>query len=241
MACLVTVLTVAAAPAAAQQSPREQAIALAMEAEQLYEAERFGEAIDRLREAIALEPDARLYYNLGRAHERRAAGKNRSDLAAALAAYRECHARSADAPVRADVEERMAVIQQLLRSLEPAAPSPRPTAAPPPLSAPPTRPSAVPWVIAGAGVAGVIAGVVFGVRASALEGDLEDEARGDNRGTEIDRLNGAASTHATAANIAFVTGSSIALLGLVWGIVDVTTSDDAPAAARPRHAAVLRW
>jgi hypothetical protein len=75
-------------------------------------------------------------------------------------------------------------------------------------------------VIAGVGVLGVGAGAVLGVLASGKRGDAEDEKLAA-RASELDDD---ARSLATAANVAFLAGGTVAAVGVVLGIVDLRRS-----------------
>jgi hypothetical protein len=79
------------------------------------------------------------------------------------------------------------------------------------------RPSAFPWIVAGAGVVGVGAGVVLGVLSHGHYVDARDEPLRTPAETEYS----SAQSFATGANVAFIVGGVLAAAGLAWGLVDV--------------------
>jgi len=178
-------------------------------------------ALEAFQEAYRLDPHPVLAYNIARAHE------TLGQVEEAIASFRLYLELDPQASDRGAVEQRIATLEADLdarRALERrndelarAAARPRDAAPPPP---PPREPSAVPWVIAGVGVLGVGAGGVLGVLASGKRGDAEDEPVA----TRAAELDGDASSLATAANVAFIAGGTVAAVGVVLGIIDLRRS-----------------
>jgi tetratricopeptide (TPR) repeat protein len=179
-------------------------------------------ALEAFQEAYRLDPHPVLAYNIARAHE------TLGQVEEALTAFRLYLELDPQASDRGAVEQRIATLQAELdarRALERrnaelarAAAQTRDAAPPPP--PPPPAPSPVPWVIAGVGVLGVGAGAVLGVLASGKRGDAEDEKLAA-RASELDDD---ARSLATAANVAFLAGGTVAAVGVVLGIVDLRRS-----------------
>ena len=226
-------------PGAAQAQDRTAAPAAAdrARARDLYRdgTDRFrrgevAEALEAFQEAYRLDPHPVLAYNIARAHE--TLGQVEEAIAS-FHLYLELDPRASDrgaveqriATLEADLDARRA-LQRRNDELARAAARPRDAAPPPP---PPREPSAVPWVIAGAGVLGVGAGAVLGAVASGKRAEAEEEPVAA-RATELD---GDASDMATAANVAFIAGGTVAAIGVVLGIIDLRRSSVAVDRTRP--------
>jgi tetratricopeptide (TPR) repeat protein len=187
-------------------------------------------ALEAFQEAYRLDPHPVLAYNIARAHE------TLGQVEEAIASFRLYLELDPQASDRGAVEQRIATLEadvDARRALERRndelareAARPRDTAPPPP---PPREPSAVPWVIAGVGVLGVGAGAVLGTLASGKRADAEDEPIA----TRAAELDGDASSLATAANVAFIAGGTVAAVGVVLGIIDLRRSSVAAGRTRP--------
>jgi tetratricopeptide (TPR) repeat protein len=195
---------VPAAPAAADPTAKFD------RAEDLYREGRYDEAIALLEELVAEYPDAILLYNLGRAHE--SAGR----LEEAISAYERYLAAAPDA---ADAEAVQRRIERLRARKEPPPPEPPADSEPPPPPEPRRpRPIVVPWIVAGAGAAGLVAGATLGGLSRTRTNEARDE---QGQTAAADKLDDAR-RFATAANIAFAVGGVLAVAGLAWGIAAVT-------------------
>lgn len=219
---VAAMLALTPARALADDSTAEaRALQLFEQSAERYRQGRFREAVELLEEAYRLSPEAVLLYNLGRAYE------GLGDTAGALDAYTRYLAADPNAADRGSIESRVATLERQLeerRALERRQQNQRD--APQPSEA--ESPSLVPWVVAGVGLAGVGAGAVLGV----LSGSREDDASAPaTSALDAAELQSEAQTLATGANIAFVAGGAVALAGVVWGIVDLTTSGPQPAPA----------
>lgn len=180
----VTLLVAAslAGVARAEEAPAP-ALSLHDEAKELYAEGRYADAVEKLEEAVALDPDAvLLHYNLGLIEEKR------GRLEAAIAHYRRCLELERDPTERAAIErivERLEGARAHGAVAPPAAPSP----APPPPAAPPPPPAAGPspwvWALGGLGAASLVGAVALAARAASL--DPGDEAR-THAGMGIDAL-----------------------------------------------------
>lgn len=199
---------------------RTRALELFQESADRYREGRFDEAAELLREARRLHPEPVLAYNLARALE------GAGDLEGAVAAYRDYLAEApdaADAPatrarlaglerhlaeIRAVEEERARLRQEQERSRREI---------PPP---PPARgPEAAPWILTGIGAGGLIAGAVLGGVAVARNGDAQ---RAPTHAAAVAAAHDASGL-ATAANVTLIAGGVAALVGVIWGTVDLVT------------------
>lgn len=230
---------VIAGPSAAQAQPAKQeaapadrkaAIELFGRSRAAYQAGRFAEAAELLRQAYALDPAPTLLYNLARALE------SDGDLDGAADAYRRYIEADPDAKDRPAIEKRVSNLEaqiaereELRRKLEaqasaPPAPAPEVVTAPPPAEGP----SVVPWVVAGAGAASLIAGATLGGLAQSKHADADDPA---TPMADAVRLDDEARGLARGANIAFGVGGALAAGGLIWGLVDVLSGGEDDAAS----------
>lgn len=211
---------------------------LYMQGAAAYGEGRYADAAALFEQAYTLGAEPVLLYNLGLAYER--AG----EVARAIDAYERFLAAVPDAAERTEVERSLETLRRQrdleaeLRERE-ARPEPiEPEVVPetveavavPVEVAPGPSPSAAPWVIAGVGIAGVLAGVGVGV---AAQSDY-DAARGEPSHARAVALERSANDLATAANVCFFAGGAVALIGGIWGIVDVATlgPSEAPVAVR---------
>lgn len=216
LAVLALLACGALAPHAAVAGPKEEAKAgqLFDKAEVEYQAGRFQAAIDLLLEAQRIAPDAVLDYNLARAYE------GLGNLEASIASYKAYLVADPKSKDRGAVEARIKTIEAQLaeRAKKDAgekSPPPKEQPKPPPE---PGRPSALPWLLAGAGVLVVGAGGVLGGLSLARTSEAEDPA---TSGVDATDLQGEAEDFALQANILFGVGGAIALAGTIWGIVNV--------------------
>jgi tetratricopeptide (TPR) repeat protein len=210
-----------AAPAAAQTSPHDRALALFAQSGTEYDAGRFDRAIELLREAYSLEPDPILLYNMARAYE----GAGRTDEA--IDAYERYLAGAGEVRDRGAIETRLTTLRaQQARERELQHRSVRPVEhRPPPPPAPSIDPA--PWIVLAVGVAGVGAGVVLGVFSQDAHAQAVDEMIHERAFS----LQQSAYDFATGANVSFIAGGVIALAGAIWGIVAIATSSSGPRTA----------
>jgi tetratricopeptide (TPR) repeat protein len=244
------------APAAEGGKPskadRKKAIALFKDSQTAYQEGRFRDAADLLERAYALDPNPTLLFNLARALESTGNAEKTID------AYERYLAADPNAKDRPAIEQRIQNLKaqieksqllerqaeeerkrrEALEESERIAPPPPPILPPPPLPPiePPRSPSPWPWVILGLGAAGAGAGGVLGVMAATKQSKAEDEPVQE---TAAD-LDATAHSFAMGANIAYGVGGGIALAGLIWGIIDLTSggSSDATAVVTPSPAGV---
>lgn len=220
LALAVTALALSLGPAADAFADRAASApaakdpgALFAEAEAAYQAGRFQDAIDRLKEAQAIAPDPILLYNLARAYE--ALG----ELERARDAYRAFIEADPDTSDRGAIEGRICSLDALIEerakekpgAIEPARPTP---------TAPDASASPWPWIVAGVGVVGLGVGGALGGMSLGASSDAEDPS---TSGLDASELASEAETLALGANVSFAVGGAIALAGVIWGIVDVVS------------------
>jgi tetratricopeptide (TPR) repeat protein len=207
------------AAAAAQDEPADdpqaEALRLFEESKVAYREGRFDDAVSLLTEAHQLFPEPVLLYNLGRALE------GAGEYARAVEAYDEYLEIAGDIPDRGAIEGRVVTLRReiatraRLERLESTRRPPRP----PPRER--ERASAVPWIVAAVGGAGIAVGGVFGVLALSSHDDAESAPSQ----AETETLQADAEDRALIANVAFAAGGAVLAIGVVWGLVDVLTLD----------------
>lgn len=217
---------------------RRRARELNRQSHERYQLADYQGAVELLEQAYALYPQpillynmARAYGNLGRfeeaiaAYERYLASAPEGDdhrvIETRIRNYRavleerrarEAEARTARAAEAAETQRRAALLE--------ARTEPRPA-----------EPDAAPWVIAGVGAAVLIGGGVLGGLSLSERGAAESEPAFIPAQAASDR----AVAFAWAANGAFILGGVLALVGVVWGIVDLTSSESARTAVSVRR------
>lgn len=229
----------------AEQSQREEeAFALFEESELRYREGRFEEAAELLEKAYGLDPEPTLLFNRGRALE------SAGNLEGAVEAYSAYLDAAPDAEDRVQIDRRVQTLwrqikekQELERArddearkraaLEAAARersgsgTVAVTEPQDPASGRPARGGRVlPWVVIGAGAAGLAAGGVFGFLASTAQNDALDQP--EHRAAS-ERADDARSL-ATGANIAYVAGGVLAVAGVVLYVLDPGGASSAPPA-----------
>ncbi len=225
---LVSAALCAPGSAAFADGEASKAAALFEEGAAHYRAGRFEQAVTLLSEAYALAKEPVLLFNLAKAHE------GKGDLPAAIAAYEQYLTEATDVPDRGAIEARLSTLRAQLsarEALEKKAEEERQRADR--LKREGERaPSPVPWILAGAGVAGLATGIALGAFASSTADDANAEPE-QRRAAE---LADEAQTFATAANVAFAIGGALLGGGATWGIVDVALamSGGSDGAARAR-------
>jgi tetratricopeptide (TPR) repeat protein len=199
------------------QPAREEALDLFEQAEDRYREGDLTGAIELLTRARSLHPEPVLLYNLARAYE----GLGRFDEA--LEAYRQYLVEHPEARDRGAIERRITSLSAELeerRRLEQARDA-RPSGEPDGRdgSTPAARsdslddgPGALPWVVAGVGVAALGAGVVVAFVAEGKRGDAEDDPF---HATARESFRDAQSI-ATVANVLIVGGGIVTAVGIVW-------------------------
>ncbi|MBX3190617.1 MAG: tetratricopeptide repeat protein [Labilithrix sp.] len=223
-------LATAAPPAEAESDARrERALELSKRSKDAYREGRLSDAVTLLLEARELEREPVLVYNLARAYE------GLGDADRALAAYEEYLREDPNARDRGAITQKIEVLRQQIadrRELEKQrnealGRADREKTAP--SWAPPGRPaSAVPWVVAGAGVVVAAAGGVFGILAL----NRHQEAQDERSGMRAAEAQSSAETAASIANVCLLTGALVAVGGAAWGLVDLRSTRSSSTALR---------
>jgi tetratricopeptide (TPR) repeat protein len=229
--------TPAAKTAGSAETPEEKrarALGLFDKSVVLFDAGRFRDAAGLLEEAYATFPEPVLLYNLARAYQ------ESGELAKSIDAYERFLAADPDVKDRGGIEQRIVTLREQLRAAERAKaeetvrppvqkPAEAKTVAAPAAatsaSAPSDRTTAhgassVPWIVAGAGVVVLGTGVALGVVANSRHESAKDEPVAK----KASDLQNEAEDFALAANVTLVAGGVLALVGTVWGLVDVSSS-----------------
>lgn len=213
--CAVSAFLVAPRSARADETTEKQAYSLFERGEAAYESGRFDEAIALLSESYKLKPEPVLLYNLGRAYE------GIGDLAAAARHYEQFIAANPTTPDRGALEHRIATLRRQLAEREALRRAERTERNRPPPDVPTrARPSVFPWIVAGVGVASLGTGGVLGLMAR----NKHDDAVSTPTYIEAERLQSDASSLATTANVFLIAGGVVLALGVVWGVLDVSSS-----------------
>ncbi len=216
------------ASAAPPNDDAHRAVELFERSATAYDAGRFADAVQLLKDAYRLRPDPVLLYNLARAYEGMGA------LADAVEAYTRFLTAQPTAKDRGAIEARVATLRAQLDEQarlererdvaqrarqEQAVRLHRAEAEQAKAATPPRRPSAIPWVVAGVGGAGLATGAVFGVLSAARHSAAISDAQASIAGDQAQ-----ARTFATVANVTLVAGGVLAALGLGWGLLDLRAS-----------------
>lgn len=213
-------LTILLWPAAvtAQDDPGARALDLFDRAEVAYHEGYIDDAIALLLEAQTLAPDEPvLTYNLARAYE--AAGRDED----ALASYEAYLAAEPGTPDRGAISRRIDALRNAIAERERLEAERLAQIEREREREASTRDAPWPWVVMGVGAAGLATGVVFGVlslvdRQAAIDDPVHASAFASLRRAETDAL---------VANVLFGIGGAVALGGLIWGIVQVTSGGHA--------------
>lgn len=228
MLCLATPTSALALQAARPKASKDPGKLFA-DAEAAYQAGRFQDAIDLLKEAQAIAPDPILLYNLARAYE--ALG----ELESARDAYESFIEADPNTTDRGAIEGRIRSLEGLIEERKKKA-QPEPTDEPAkPIAIESTGPSPIPWIIAGVGAAGLGVGGVLGGLSLGASSDAEDPSTSGQAASE---LADDADSFALGANVAFGIGGAVALAGVIWGIVDLTSLPSSDAAKTALHVRV---
>lgn len=221
-ALLVLPASAHALPGAAEQ----RAGKYSAQARDAYVRGNFREAVDLYKKARELKPDPTLLFNLARCYE--ALGST-TDLRESVASYEAYLRERSDSSDRAAIERRVIVLKRQIVILEeqskaeqrkleeqskPKAPVPSA-----PLQ-PVSRIHAAPWIIAGTGASVGLAGAILGLVASGKRSDAVAEPSGAIAAD----LESRAQSFATAANVAFIAGGALTVVGATWGFVSLATS-----------------
>lgn len=206
------------APTSASKD-EQRAVELFEQGRALYREGKLAESVAALRQAYALKPVAVLQYNIARAEE----GLGNYD--AAIAAYEAYLTDEKDIPDRGAIEQKLASLKKdrderarLAKERDEArqAKSQAPTSVAPASAGP----SPAPWIVGGAGV--LVVGV-GGLLAGLAVAKNDDAEAAPNQLDALD-LRAGAESFQTAALITMIGGGAVAGAGLIWGIVDVTSS-----------------
>lgn len=233
--CLVSSVTFAQS-----EGEREQALELFQRGEASYREGDFNAAIVYLEDAYETFPEPVILYNLARAHEGRGDDQEAADLF-------ERYLRDAgDVEDRGAIEARIVGLRarvaetERLRELEEAQEGREASemavevedgeSAADPIASDASEesssgPSALPWVVVGAGALVAATGIIPGVQAPGTQSDAQ-AALSNGQNTQALELQDKAEGQARTANILFAVGGGIALAGLIWGIIDLSSGDD---------------
>ncbi len=239
MLAALCMVAFASEPAAHAESTDSEARRLTVHAKTQFDAGHFREAADLLERAYAVKPSSALLYNLGRAYQQAGDKDAAIDayqryLASELAPADEGAVRRTVQQLETDRARERALAERAERAERASAqaqqanrdkPAPRAQPAPPPRHASPW-----PWVLMGAGAAGLATGSVLGVLATSSHHTAVAEPEVGAARAKQD----SASRFATAANVAFVLGGAALAGGLVWEVIDLR------ATARSRARATLQ-
>lgn len=230
-AFVVCGLALVAAPASAYAEPAQAQAPeqLAKDASDAYKRGEFKRAAELYEAAYAVSKEPVLLFNLGRCHE---ALGSAADLREAIARYRAYLAAASGTADTPAVTRRIETLEQQVEILE--RPPEQQTIAPPP---PPERPAVLPWIIVGAGSAGLTIGIVLGALAEGGRADAQDEPVAVQGALLADEAEG----FALAANVLFGVAGALTLAGGIWGVVDLATLRSGPtvtASVRPTGAAL---
>ncbi len=221
LAALFAVWTCAGAAAAEDTCA---ATRLYSEARADFKDGRFDDSVAKLRRAYSCDPNPVYLGNIARAYEE----SNRPTEA--IAAWREYLAAVKDPGQRTQTEGRISVLSKLVLDLErlerrssaPPVPAPVRPVAPVvdlrPLPSPHIARGA--FVATAAGVAGVLAGVGLG----SLSRTRFAQADAEPMGNASFSLHEQSRAFALSANLCFGVGGTLALAGVVWGIVSLVRS-----------------
>lgn len=210
--------------AIAQTTAEEQALALYDRAEERFRTDEFERAAILLREAIELHDAAPMHFNLARAL------RETGDLAGAVAEYTLFLEMDPDSPRRTVVEGRISRLDAQLAAAdaerqgetageqgdqddysteEPGDSDDEAVDA--------GGTSLAPWLIAAGAVVPLGLGVTFGV----LFNNEVDAARAADDHQQAAEHSSNADTYSIVANVSFVVGGLMAVVGLTWGLIDV--------------------
>lgn len=214
----LSLLVAASAPALAS-SDEERAAELFRESAEAYRAGALDRAIELLEEAYRLAGDPVLLYNLAKAYE------SKGDFARAIALYGKYLAEAPEIQDRGAIERRIATLQTSLaerEKLEAEARAAEERAKRAEAERREESASPVPWIVAGAGAAGLAAGVLFGVVAKGRQ----DDAVAEPVQLAAADIAADASGFATAANVCFIVGGTLFAAGVTWGVIDLASTGD---------------
>jgi tetratricopeptide (TPR) repeat protein len=222
--CLTTALVIALLAHPAEAQDRARALELNRRAQESYQAGAVEEAIALLTEALEILPEEpALHFNLARAYE--TAGQ-REEAISAYERYLELHP---DAQDRGAIERRLVALRE--REVQPP-PPPRVIIVPTP--PPPSGVDPAPWIFLGVGVLAAGGGIPFGVLSQDARAEAVRDPVHDTAVEAYDR----AHYFAISANLLFGVGGAMALAGLIWGIVSLTSQGPSPVTLTPNGISV---
>jgi tetratricopeptide (TPR) repeat protein len=196
--------------------PADRARELAKKSADAYRRGDFKDAITYLDEAYAIDPQAVLLYNKARAHE----GLGNTDEA--IANYARFLEQEPNTRDRGAIEQRLTTLRRqrderiALEKAKAAHTEQAPAQHVTPPPEPEPRRSVLPYVVAGAGVAGIATGAIFGMMALSRKDDAVGEPV---QRTSID-LKDEASSLATVSTISFIVGAALVAAGATWWVLD---------------------
>lgn len=214
----------------AQETPaRERALELYRQSRAEYDIGDYRAAADLLERAYEIFPEPNLLYNLARAYG------SLGEHARAVAAYEAYLEASPEAEDRAIIEARIAnsreILAQETRAREQAEAERQAALERTRIEAleqiPPPAPQPTPWVLAGVGAGALVAAAVFG----AVSLSERDTANGEPSAIAAAAASDRAVAFAWVANGGFAVGGVVALVGVIWGIVDVASLETPSASA----------
>jgi tetratricopeptide (TPR) repeat protein len=212
LAIIPVFLAAPARVARADETAAQDARALDLfeKSEAAYDSGRFADAVALLKASYAIKKEPVLLYNLGRAYE------GIGDPAAAAQAYEAFLAAQPSAPDRGALERRIATLRAQLAERDALRKRAQESAA----AASARRASAVPWVVAGVGAAGLVAGGVVGI----LAHQRNEQAKQEPTYARADVLHAQAQSQAMVSTVCFIAGGVVLAGGLLWGILDVSAA-----------------
>jgi tetratricopeptide (TPR) repeat protein len=193
---------------------------LTVQAKTAFDAGHFTEAAALLVRAYAISPSSTLLYNMGRAYQQ--AG----DRSNAIDAYQRYLATESAPPDEGAIRHTIQQLQDeiakegaLAERAEREERERRQAQAARIEAEERARhaPNALPWIVAGTGVGGLVAGGVFGALAAGAHRDAASDPDVDSALSK----QSSAKSLATISNVAFIAGGTVALSGLLWGILDL--------------------
>ena len=220
---LLAGLALLAPPTAlAQGTAQDQALTLYRRAADRYGAGEFETAAVLLREAIRLHDAAAFHHNLGRALEELGRWQEAQEQ------YRVFLEREPESSERVRVEARIRSMQERIDEAQEAvvAPPSEVVEQPDP-EAEPTRPSGpstepAPYITLGASAVPFALGVVFAVL---FEDEVAAAREAPDQQQTYSHIRTAESLSA-ASGVFFVAGALLAASGVVWAVIDLSTSPD---------------
>ncbi len=237
-AIVVLVLALGASSAHAQNAS-QRAMRLFEESREHYDAGRFDRAAELLEEAYRIQPDPTLLYNMARAYE--GAGR----LSEAVSTYERYLNDAGQVRDRGAIERRLATLREQIarteelerraREEQPASGEEEEATPAPPRNEAPAAPSGgvdpLPWIVLALGAAALGAGVGLGV----VSEDSHAQAVAEPEHRRALELQQSAYDFASGANACFIAGGALALIGVIWGIVSLSSGSGQSTASAPNR------